>query len=258
MTTATQSKRSHKKKASPIETAMKPDTQPAPPEVIVHEKKVINCQYNFTEAEKIANGVEIGTITADIIGLEEQSKSVAKDYKGRLDMMEMKRQALALKLTRGYEFREIEALVTFRPKDGKKDFRHPFTMEIIRVEDMTQADFQMELMAKRDMESKKKEAAKKADEKKSSEAGSTNVGEAMMRAIFEAAAQQRRVEIDLDHEGETGGVNVVIRAFKKAATEMAEWPKKIATELCDIATIKGELEGTGAAIEVLRPFVVQN
>lgn len=106
-------------------------------------KENILHKFEFTATELQALGLECARCTTDVNELKDQAKSVASDYKAKVDQKESQRNLIAGKLNSGYEMREVEAIVEFDYPNGTKDYLHPVTLEFLRRAEMTHADRQM-------------------------------------------------------------------------------------------------------------------
>lgn len=242
-------KRSHKKKP-PIEEAIKV------PEV----KESIQAPYVFTEGEITAMSTSLRGFLQTVETLTDQKKQSAADFKLRIDGAANSIKQLRLKLDSGQETRALEALVTFDPKAGKKQFHHPATGAFIREEEMSPFDYQLPMFkpaengevpatpGSTDVPVNKARKSKPAKAPAANEPGTTSVGDVMDNAASKLDAPQ--IVLDLTKEDwEHVALN---RAFKKAA-KIAQWT---APQISLMQDRLRECSTVEAMIETLRPHVM--
>ena len=132
---------------------MKPkDEKPATPAPNPETQNVM-ARYDFTGPELIELGREAGRERSNHARLESEFNSIKSDYKGKMEACEARMDNCFAKSTAGFEMREVEAVVIFGdPKPGQKalykaDREAPgWKGDFIRSEEMTKADFQLELI----------------------------------------------------------------------------------------------------------------
>jgi hypothetical protein len=117
-----------------------PKKQPVVKENIFHK-------FEFTAEELQELGRECAQITQDVNDLKGQAKSVASDYKAKVDQKESARNVVANKINNGFEMREIECVVEFDPEVSRKRYHDANTHELLKTADMTSADFQMRMFS---------------------------------------------------------------------------------------------------------------
>jgi hypothetical protein len=132
----------------------------------------VQAKYTFTGEEL----VELGRIASreqnEAESLDRQLSSIKKDFQGRIEGAEMRRNMAFSKLNDGFEMREYEAVIVFnRPKKGSKTLYYLDTEAdnkcgaMIRVESMTPGDCQQELFDQRRAEEEAKKAKEEAESK---------------------------------------------------------------------------------------------
>jgi len=109
-------------------------------------KEKIFHKFDFTPSELQQLGLECARLSTDINELKDGAKSVASDYKAKVDQKDSQRNLVASKLNSGYEMREVEAIVELDFAIGKKCYIHPQTFEVLKITDMSPADRQMSLI----------------------------------------------------------------------------------------------------------------
>ena len=118
-----------------------PDAKPAI--TTTHETRPLRCV--LTDAERIAAGRKLAEKCAELQRTEEERKSVASEYKARLDRMTAERNELADKVTSGEEVRRVACeLVLDYDKLTAQCIRED-TGEIIEERPLSEAEKQMQL-----------------------------------------------------------------------------------------------------------------
>jgi hypothetical protein len=109
------------------------------------EVKRVKCR--LTDEEKLEKGAELVGRMQELTTLEGEFEEVKAGYKAKMAEAEGKVAVTASVLRAGFEWREVECVVEYRPKDGKKDYRRAgHEMEgVVLTEDMRPEDFQVEL-----------------------------------------------------------------------------------------------------------------
>lgn len=111
------------------------------------ETKAIRHEY--TPEEKITLGIELSRAIGAARGLEAELDEARASYKAKIAEAESRIERISTQLVNGWELRPVRCRVTFRPRDRKKDFRRegdPPAAEPVLTEDMTQDDFQADLL----------------------------------------------------------------------------------------------------------------
>lgn len=132
-------------------------TEPKP---IIVKKSV---KHTFTPDETAKLNIDFGLAYDAVKSAEADFDAVKAVHKSKITEAESRMTTLRATINAGFEFRVKELECRFRPSDKKKDFYlPPFNSEnvaagIIFTEDMTQEDFQQELIQAESVFSKKKE-----------------------------------------------------------------------------------------------------
>ena len=110
---------------------------------MIEKRAVENCKCNLTAAEIRQAGEDLARATRDAIACETEKKEVVAAYKARAEHAQGRCASLSLKITQGYEMRDIECVVYYgTPRQGFKQVIRPDTGETIREEPMTPAEMQ--------------------------------------------------------------------------------------------------------------------
>lgn len=132
-------------------------TEPKP--IIVKK----SCKHVFTPEEIAALNVDFGTAYDAVKSAEADFDAVKSVHKAKITEAESRMVTLRATINAGFEMRVKELTCVFRPKDKKKDF-YPmldgepnYAAGHVLIEDMTQDDFQQELIQAESVFSKKKE-----------------------------------------------------------------------------------------------------
>jgi len=111
--------------------------------------KTENLKYEFTEDEITALAKKLAYETRTLEELRDQKKSVVSDFTNKITGAEASISMLANNINNGYEYRYIDCEVSFNnPEAGQKSIIRIDTGEIVRIEDMTQAERQQNLFGK--------------------------------------------------------------------------------------------------------------
>ena len=121
-------------------------------------KEKIQAPYKFTERETCELARKLAHANQRKAELEGQKKSSMSDFAARIDREQAEASLLAQHISQGYEMRETEVNVTLFPKEGTKRYHNAKTLEFIREERMTQADYQIEMQFERKREAEKQAA----------------------------------------------------------------------------------------------------
>lgn len=123
-------------------TTPKPETKPR-----IESKQV---RHDYTERELAEMGGELSRAVATSRGLEAEFDQVKQSYKAKLTEAATRIDSISTALMNRWEFRMEKCRVVLRPKDRKKDFflaDAPADAAPIATEDMTNADFELDLIA---------------------------------------------------------------------------------------------------------------
>lgn len=129
----------------------KPKTQT--PEPII-ERKV--CKHLFTDAERISIGDALARCHDQATQIAAEFEQVKRGFKAREAECDARIGKLSSDIVNGFDMREQECIVVFRPKDRKKDYYlnqkiketgYSFDLvHLVLTEDMTTDDFNMDLI----------------------------------------------------------------------------------------------------------------
>lgn len=110
-------------------------------------KETIHAKHTLSQEELLELSRDLGRTCTQISTLEQEKSAVTKDFGGRIETQEIKRDTLVDKVTSGYEMRPTECVVIMDPKNRSKDY---FRMlpdgtvgDFVERREMTQADFQL-------------------------------------------------------------------------------------------------------------------
>jgi hypothetical protein len=111
----------------------------------------IYARHTFTEPELLELSRELGRTCSQISKLEAEKSAVTKDFGGRIETQEIKRDGLVENVTSGYAMQPTDCIVIMDPKNRSKDYfkQNPDGTqgEFVERREMTQADFQLALPA---------------------------------------------------------------------------------------------------------------
>ena len=110
------------------------------------KKELKNVKHVFSRDEKEKISQDLVGELAKQSGLEAEAKQVKSSYTAKLDEASARIGAYTQQLQSGFEMRLMECRVEYRPKDKKKDFFRTDSGELVVTEDMTQEDFQINLL----------------------------------------------------------------------------------------------------------------
>lgn len=101
----------------------------------------------LTEKEREDRGIELAVQNLDIATLEEQVKSIAKDYKDRIGGLQAAARMNASVVSKGEEMRDIECTIYYGEPDKKhKKIVRNDTFEVVCIEEMSPSDMQPKLI----------------------------------------------------------------------------------------------------------------
>lgn len=111
--------------------------------------ETIHAKYVFSQDELLELSRELGRTCTEINTLEQQKSAVTKDFGGRIETNEIKRDSLVDNVTSGYKMKPTECIVTLDPKNRSKDYhkQNPDGTpgEFVERREMNQSDFQLVL-----------------------------------------------------------------------------------------------------------------
>jgi len=99
----------------------------------------------LTPEEYVEKGKEMSKTQNEKTNLEARLKEVSTDFKAKVAQKEASINSLAITISNGYEYREVDCYYFYRTKDGKKDVVRTDTGETVSTESMTKQDFQEQL-----------------------------------------------------------------------------------------------------------------
>lgn len=103
-------------------------------------------QYQFTHDEVHQKGLELARLSSEAEAIENERKSVASEFKAKLDSISAQMHTLGQHINNGYEHRYIECTVKFHdPNTGVKSTYRNDTGELVKKETMTGAEMQQEI-----------------------------------------------------------------------------------------------------------------
>ena len=109
----------------------------------------IYARHTFTEPELLELSRELGRTCNAINKLESEKSACTKDFGGRIETQEIKRDGLVDNVTSGYSMKLTTCIVTLDVKNRSKDFhkQNPDGTpgEFVERRKMTPADFQLVL-----------------------------------------------------------------------------------------------------------------
>lgn len=109
-------------------------------------EEVIRDRYEFTDAEKLALGSGLAQGHSQIAALKQEAKSIAADYKAKVEAISGGVNSATEKINSGFEMRAIECVVLHQRKVDKgqlpfKVYYRKDTGAFVRREPMTASDF---------------------------------------------------------------------------------------------------------------------
>jgi hypothetical protein len=97
----------------------------------------------LTADELYRAGQDLAAATREAIASETEKKAAQAGYKARTEEAQARAAALSLKITQGYEMRDLDCVVYFSmPRAGMKQIVRPDTGEVVREEPMTEKELQ--------------------------------------------------------------------------------------------------------------------
>lgn len=109
----------------------------------------IFAKHVFSQVELLELSRELGRTCTQISKLESEKSAVTKDFGGRIESQEIKRDGLVDNVTSGYRMQPTNCIVVFDPKNRSKYYfkQNPDGTkgDFVERREMSQADFQIEL-----------------------------------------------------------------------------------------------------------------
>lgn len=103
-------------------------------------------QYQFSHDEIHQKGLELARLSSEAEAIENERKSVASEFKAKLDSIGAQMHTLGNHINNGYEHRYIECTVKFHdPNTGIKSTYRNDTGELVSKQTMTGAEMQEEI-----------------------------------------------------------------------------------------------------------------
>jgi hypothetical protein len=116
--------------------------------------ETIFARHTFSEPELLELSRELGRTCNAINKLEAEKSACTKDFGGRIESQEIKRDGLVENVTSGYAMQPTDCIVTLDPKNRSKDYHRQnpdgSKGEFVERREMSQADFQLALPATED------------------------------------------------------------------------------------------------------------
>jgi len=129
------------------------ETKPSNGETAPPKVEVMTIKHEFDSSERQQIGGDLARTIGSLRGIQSEFDQVKASYKAKITEAESNMNRLSTDLVNGFEMREQRCVVVFRPRDRKKDFIaeedwNDFGKEALPAltEDMTQADFQTDLL----------------------------------------------------------------------------------------------------------------
>lgn len=120
------------------------------PEITPHRIEVRQVKHSFTQDERNTIASDLARAIGEKSDLEAEFASVKSGYKARMDAAEATTQSLSTSIRNGFDHRPERCVVVFKPKLKK---RHLYLEsdterngEPVIVDDMTQDDYQVDLL----------------------------------------------------------------------------------------------------------------
>lgn len=119
-----------------------------------------SVKHFFTPEELAVLNVDFGNAYDAVKSAEADFDAIKAVHKGKIQEAESKMTTLRATINAKFEYREKELEVVFRPADKKKDYylpEHGDHSPVVLTEDMTQDDFQQDLLQAESVFSKRRE-----------------------------------------------------------------------------------------------------
>ena len=109
----------------------------------------IYARHQFTEPELLELSRELGRTCNAINKLEAEKSACTKDFGGRIETAEIRRDGLVDNVTSGYAMQLTNCIVTLDPKNRSKDYHKQNADgtqgDFVERREMSAADFQLAL-----------------------------------------------------------------------------------------------------------------
>jgi hypothetical protein len=109
----------------------------------------IYARHTFSEPELLELSRELGRTCSAINKLEAEKSACTKDFSGRIETQEIKRDGLVDNVTSGYAMQPTDCIVTLDPKNRSKDYHKQNADgtpgEFVERREMSTSDFQLVL-----------------------------------------------------------------------------------------------------------------
>jgi len=104
-------------------------------------KEKRNLRYDFTQDQLRTLGKELAEGQIKLRQMEDDKKMVMDEWKAKISFQEASITSLSNKVSSGYEYRDMACTATLNePVKGQKTVRRDDNGEIVRIEEMTDAD----------------------------------------------------------------------------------------------------------------------
>lgn len=101
------------------------------------------CKYKFNDAELLEIGRNLADQNEQLVGLTEEAKSVAADFKAKIAVVEAQITSDSNHMRSGYEHREMACTIHYdKPAAGKKQYIRDDNNEVVGTEVMDEHDKQ--------------------------------------------------------------------------------------------------------------------
>lgn len=125
-----------------MSTTTKPEPKPK-----IETKQL---RHDFTDLEKAGMGGDLSRVIAGLRQTQNEADESKASFKAKITAAEAEVDRISTSLMNGWEFRMKRVRVVLRPKDKRKDYyleNAPADSKPILTEDMTNADFELDLIA---------------------------------------------------------------------------------------------------------------
>lgn len=122
---------------------------PAPAPTVKQHTELKLVKHVFTQDERNEIGGELARDWGNLSGIQAEFDQVKASYKAKITECESRIGTNSRNMMNGFEMREKHCRVEFCAKDGKKKFYladAPEGAEPVAIEDMTAADYEMDLL----------------------------------------------------------------------------------------------------------------
>jgi hypothetical protein len=112
------------------------------------KKEIKTIKHTFSHAEREQLGIDLAQAFGTIRSIEAEFDGIKSNYKARTAEAEARIDRISSNITNGFDLREAECIVVYRPKDKLKDYYlsdGDVEAGPVLTERMTQEDFQLAL-----------------------------------------------------------------------------------------------------------------